>query len=862
MTVRRIALMIKGSMLVIAATVLAACGGGSGGAAQVSVPNVVGDTQAAATTAVTGAGLTVGAVTQASSATVASGNVIGETPAAGTSAASGSSVALVVSTGLATVSVPNVVGDTQAAATTAITGAGLVVGTVTMQSSTTVASGSVISENPGASATVAGGSAVSLVVSSGPPPVNVPNVVGDTQAAASTAITGAGLVVGTVTMQSSTTVASGSVISENPLAGATVAGSSAVNLVVSSGAVLAGVVASGYPVANGPGYALDAVTGTQLPFTTDAGGNYSVNVFGYTGPFLLHVLGVTSGGSPVNIYSLAAASSAGTTVNVTPLSNVVLAYAAGVTTQNLEAACTANQAGCPALLNGILTSLSAANASVIAAIPANVFTAFGLTAGTFNAITTQFATTHTGVDGLLDALSVVPPVTAGGTYTVSLVGSTNTVLATVPLSGTAGTQGGAPVAGTTPTASAISQASNLAAVEGEIQTFFTNFSALFATADPTIAQITPYINSSFLLSGINAATFISAAAAGNAVSIGTVITGGGLAPYSGASYALGGKPGPSVTFDANNCVTSIWVLSPIATAGFELFDAVPSSNAAGVCTGGTWTIAGNQRNYDQSFRGLFQKGLSAIKSGTATYSQTFQMGFDTSESTGNVNAPGTPYASVLVTGPGLATVGNPTALSGSVAIIAPVPPTAPAVLQNQSSINDPYYGGVNGGTSLLVSCASITSGSNPNYTSATPCFNSNVAAGSDYAIAFYGASNNLLELDEDRINITLSSVTVPSSWYPTINSVTPSSSVSIPAGSISTVTTTWTLLAGATNDNQGLSLYDSGGTLIFYFENDHVAATATTNAITVSGLTAAPTSGSVAILTLIGGLSVGTHAQF
>ena len=162
---------IRVSVLVIAATVLAACGdgsGGSGGAAQVSVPNVVGDTQAAATTAITGAKLTVGTVTQASSATVSSGAVISETPAAGTSAASGSSVALVVSTGPATVTVPNVVGDMHAAATTALTGAGLMVGTVTQQPSSSVASGDVISENPAAATSVAKGSAVALVVSSGP----------------------------------------------------------------------------------------------------------------------------------------------------------------------------------------------------------------------------------------------------------------------------------------------------------------------------------------------------------------------------------------------------------------------------------------------------------------------------------------------------------------------------------------------------------------------------------------------------------------------------------------------------------------------------------------------------------------------
>ena len=137
------------------------------GAGQVTVPNVVGDTQAAATTAITGAGLAVGTVTQQSSSTVASGDVISESPSAGTSVNSGSAVNLVVSTGSAQVTVPNVVGDTQAAATTAITGAGLVVGTVTTASSSTVASGNVISESPIAGTSVNSGSAVNLVVSTG-----------------------------------------------------------------------------------------------------------------------------------------------------------------------------------------------------------------------------------------------------------------------------------------------------------------------------------------------------------------------------------------------------------------------------------------------------------------------------------------------------------------------------------------------------------------------------------------------------------------------------------------------------------------------------------------------------------------------
>jgi beta-lactam-binding protein with PASTA domain len=207
-----------------------------GSSATMTVPNVVGLTQAAATSAITGAGLTVGAVSTSSSSTVPSGNVISESPVAGTSVASGSAVSLVVSTGPASVAVPNVVGSTQAAATTAITSAGLTLGTVTTQSSSTVAAGLVISESPAAGTSVAAKSAVNLVVSSGAAAVSVPNVVGLTQAAATATITGVGLSLGTVTTQSSSTVAAGLVISETPTAGTSVAAKSAVTLVVSSGA--------------------------------------------------------------------------------------------------------------------------------------------------------------------------------------------------------------------------------------------------------------------------------------------------------------------------------------------------------------------------------------------------------------------------------------------------------------------------------------------------------------------------------------------------------------------------------------------------------------------------------------------------
>jgi beta-lactam-binding protein with PASTA domain len=73
-------------------------------------------------------------------------------------------------------------------------------------------------------------------VSSGRAPVTVPNVVGQSQNTAAATLRQAGLTVGQVMRQSSQTVPAGTVISQSPTAGASVAVGSVVDLVVSSGA--------------------------------------------------------------------------------------------------------------------------------------------------------------------------------------------------------------------------------------------------------------------------------------------------------------------------------------------------------------------------------------------------------------------------------------------------------------------------------------------------------------------------------------------------------------------------------------------------------------------------------------------------
>jgi len=97
-----------------------------------------------------------------------------------------------------------------------------------------VVSGNVVSQDQLSGSSVAQGSPVNLVISSGPEMVAVPNVEGLTQAAATAAITGTKLTVGTVTQQTSNTVPPGKVISQDPASGGSVVQGSPINLIISS----------------------------------------------------------------------------------------------------------------------------------------------------------------------------------------------------------------------------------------------------------------------------------------------------------------------------------------------------------------------------------------------------------------------------------------------------------------------------------------------------------------------------------------------------------------------------------------------------------------------------------------------------
>jgi beta-lactam-binding protein with PASTA domain len=95
--------------------------------------------------------------------------------------------------------------------------------------------GIVVSTSPAANAKVKSGSAITIFASAGQKTVTIPDVTGKTKTAAASILQKAGLKLGTVTEQSSETVARGLVISQTPSQGGLQAAGGKVDIVISSG---------------------------------------------------------------------------------------------------------------------------------------------------------------------------------------------------------------------------------------------------------------------------------------------------------------------------------------------------------------------------------------------------------------------------------------------------------------------------------------------------------------------------------------------------------------------------------------------------------------------------------------------------
>jgi serine/threonine-protein kinase len=225
---RRWLLWGSGLLLIAALVVLGLLLASSNG--KVTVPNVVGQTEAAALVRLRAANLDPVAATTASAA-VPTGTVVSQAPSNGSEVGKGARVSILVSAGPGTAALPAVEGLTAAAAESKLRKAGFKP-TTQEQSSAKVAQGHVVSTDPSAGIVVQVGSPVTVFVSSGPAQVHVPDLTGQTQTAAEAALTTAGLTVGTITPQVAASQTPETVLSQSPASPATLPAGGKVNLVV------------------------------------------------------------------------------------------------------------------------------------------------------------------------------------------------------------------------------------------------------------------------------------------------------------------------------------------------------------------------------------------------------------------------------------------------------------------------------------------------------------------------------------------------------------------------------------------------------------------------------------------------------
>ncbi len=157
--------------------------------------------------------------------------MISQAPTAHSEVEKGTHVTIVVSGGPASAALANVQGMTAAKAEATLSKAGFKP-TRKSQASTTVKSGLVISSEPPAGTELQVGSSVTLIVSSGPAPVEVPDLTGQSRTAAEATLTNAKLLVGSITMQVSSSQAPETVLSQSPTTGSSVHVGERINLTV------------------------------------------------------------------------------------------------------------------------------------------------------------------------------------------------------------------------------------------------------------------------------------------------------------------------------------------------------------------------------------------------------------------------------------------------------------------------------------------------------------------------------------------------------------------------------------------------------------------------------------------------------
>lgn len=213
------------------------------GGDSVEVPDVLGMTEKQAVQALDDKGLDYEVGATVVSDKYDEGEVADMNPSAGSNVKKGTIVTLRLARGSTSdededkVEVPSVTKLSLSSARTRITDADLKVGDITYQYSDSVDEGIIISQSPGPGDKIESGSSIDLTVSRGPreTTVEVPNLSNYTVSQAQAALERAGLSLGSVVQQHSSSVSDGHVISQGVSAGTSIRKGQSVSIVVSSG---------------------------------------------------------------------------------------------------------------------------------------------------------------------------------------------------------------------------------------------------------------------------------------------------------------------------------------------------------------------------------------------------------------------------------------------------------------------------------------------------------------------------------------------------------------------------------------------------------------------------------------------------
>jgi len=260
--------------------------------------------------------------------------------------------------------------------------------------------------------------------------------------------------------------------------------------------LISGVAAAGAPITpamNGVVTIQDSASPAHTATTpTDANGAYSftsTQLSGWTAPYMMEV-DYKVAGVDYNLHSAATASdltSGSATINITPLTDLVIANLAGTIASNVFK----NQA---TYASQLTSSALAAGASALAAQLQPILAAEGVSASV-DLFRTSFTPNGTGIDAVLDALKVTQdPTTNTATITSRLDGSTVT--------DTLGTTNTA----TLPAPATVVPVTDLQAITSFFSSFSTEMTTAPAANDP--ALLAYFDQTNFLEDGQSLAKFL------------------------------------------------------------------------------------------------------------------------------------------------------------------------------------------------------------------------------------------------------------------------------------------------------------------------------------------------------------------